>query len=241
MKAVCYVKSHFQYILKFFEIYIKQGNLTFDIFSQFPLLKHGYCAKSTMNTIVTIYNMYNPNDISNFYDNTRKSLMAFYYNIDSCLDNGIILFNDDLNEKLKDNLSIMDRLNIEQKNMEIIFRNKYLFSEKDLDNSVELYSVMKNYNGILKILPRQSCFRFYMIIICKDYLNTERILKNDIVDPRGDRNEAYHLSLKMGNDDVSQMIKNKTIYLNWLNRQALINYLNDDIINYCLELITYLF
>lgn len=62
-------------------------------------------------------------------------------------------------------------------------------------------------------------------------------LLNDI-DPRDYNNEAYHLAVRIGNNEIINLIKNRIIKLNWLDKEVLIkefkkyDFLSADIIKH---------
>ena len=112
--------------------------------------------------------------------------------------------------------------------------------EVDKKGNIKLESFLTNMNnGIdhewIDLLIQSKLGLYVTIILHYEWVFEE--LLNEI-DPRDYNNEAYHLAVRIGNHKIINMIKNKIIELNWLDKEVLIkefkkyDFLSADIIKH---------
>jgi len=228
LNDIIYLDAPLLYIINNMEINVIHGGIKVNIIDYLPILKKGYTIPESLRNIIYIYeflHVKNPqNDIlykKAFDDNVPENYLDYYKH------NGRY-----------DNISI-DELLLEIDLINKIF-NVYIDFELDNDNNIKLESfeyqlnTINGYEWVNYILF--SPLKLYMAIILGDELIVEDFL-ND-VDPRNDNNEAYHLAINKDNKDIIELVKNKIIQLNWLDKQVLIKEFNkydfyhEDIIQY---------
>jgi hypothetical protein len=201
------------------KINVVYRNIKINLMNYLPLLKEGYTTLVDISNVFTIYEYLYNEKLSIIYRTSykKKKDLADDKNIKIC---EIIIENDLISSLYK-------------------HYTKFEFDEND---NIMLESFLTNMNGNNMIdyewitLLISSKLGLYICIILDYEFIVEELLID--IDPRDHNNEAYHLSVKMGNDRIINMIKNKIIELNWLDKEVLIkefgkyDFLSTDIVKH---------
>lgn len=222
--SIIYLDEPLRFIVNNMKINVVQGNIEINLLDYFPLLKNGLTTIRTVRQIFFIYEKLgniNPFEHQLYIDAFNGKVPINYF---------------DFYQKLE-NISTSETKGIYEEHylMEEL-SNKTIFYSSEI-NLVDFVSSINNigdsewYNLLI-----ESKFNLYVAIILGNKDSIEFVLEE--IDPRNDNNEAYHLAVRLGNRNNIELIKNKIIELNWLDKQAIIqqfdkyNLLSDDIITY---------
>ena len=228
-KSIIYLDEPLIFIINNMEINIAHGNIKVNILDYLPLLKKGYTTKRDLTTIFVIY--------------------QYLYDINPYTDQLYLkAFNNKIPENYFDlhqpydimDLSIIEILSENDLIKEL--RENYINFDVDIDGNFKLESVISyfdidynNNNNWIDILLKTN-LKLYVAIFMNLIYFVEDFLNE--IDPRNNNNEAYHLAVKIGDNKIIDLVKNKIIELNWLDKQVLIkefnkyNFLSEDIIRY---------
>jgi len=175
-----------------------------------PWLKKGYTTLESLEKILDVYR--------HLYNKKFPIIHSHYYdNIKSIEDkNRDDIYNEcQLIESLYDN------------------RLDYgVHKNNDIELEKFIFNIAHDWFDLLML----SKLGLYASIMYKYEWVVEELL-NDI-DPRDYNNEAYHLAVRIGNNEIINTIKNKIVELNWLDKEVLIkefekyDFLSADIIKH---------
>lgn len=180
------------------EINIVHADVKVNLLDYLPWFKKGYTTSNSLDKILHIYQ---------YLHDTK---LPKIYNLHDYI-------------KVKDFTDIkIGDLDYEQELIKLLYDNhrKYQITKND---DIDLESFISTHFGPddewvgLLILSKLG---LYVAIILHYEWVLEELLNE--IDPRDYNNEAYHLSLRLGNDEITNMIKNKIIELNWLDKEVLI-------------------
>jgi len=226
--SIIYLDESLRYIINNMVINIIYDNIKVNLLDYLPLFKKGYTTNEDLRTIFVIYQYLhdiepytNPLYLKAFDENIPDNYIDFYqkYNDSMSIDIGEIFLENDLIKKLHE-----------------YYINDVI--DMDVDGNIKLESFIKSFSNDSNWLDilLETELKLYIAIILgwKDFV--EEFLNE--IDPRDYDNKAYHLAIKIGNKENIELIKNKIILLNWLDKQVVIkefkkyDFLSDDIIEY---------
>jgi hypothetical protein len=230
-KSIIYLDEPLRYIVNNIEINVVYGNIKINLLDYLPLFKKGYTTRDNLQHIFVIYQYLhniepytNPLYIEAFGKNIPENYIDFFQNYidffqnykEDDVDTSGIFLEDSLIKELHDNYINYDI----NKNDDIKLEDFILYNSSQDWDELLLSSILRLHTAIIKNSKYEV----------EEFLNE--------IDPRNDNNEVYHLAVKIGNNKIIKLVKNKIIELNWLDKQVLIkefnkyNFLNDDIIQY---------
>ena len=227
--SIIYLDEPLRDIVNNMEINVIYGNITVNLLDFLPLFKKGYTTDEYLRKVFVIY--------------------QYLYDIDPRTDPLYIrAFNGEVpdEEEFYQYQKYYDFM--EQPISEILLENDsidkltefYYQYETDVNGDIKLESFILNMNNTFAYdwvqLLLNTKLRLYTAIILEYDFMVEAFLNE--IDPRDYNNEAYHLAVKIGYKENINLIKNKIIELNWLDKQVVIkefnkyDFLYDDIIQY---------
>jgi len=195
------------------EINIVYADVKINLLDYLPWFKKGYTTSESLAEILNLYQQFHNKKLPKIY-------MCSYYTVNDFSD--IVIFDLDYEHELIKSLY-----------------DNYLKYEVDENGNIKLESFSSSHfeskNEWIDLLML-SKLGLYLSIMLKYEWVVEELL--DQIDPRNYNNEAYHLAVRIGNNKIINMIKNKIIELNWLDKEVLIkefwkyDFLSADIIKY---------
>lgn len=232
--SIIYFDEPLRYIINNIEINVIYKDIKVNLLDYLPLFKKGYTTNENLINIFDMYEyLYDIDPFTNslylkaFVGEVPDKYFLLHQKSDNAGNIAEVLLEKDLIDKLNQH---------------------YEDYETDIDGNIKLESFIFNMKGTetydwVHMLLDSELKLYVAIILDYDFL-VEQILNE--TDPRDNDNESYHLAVKVNNEknndingkEVINLIKNRIIELNWLDKQVVIkefgkhDLLIDDIIKY---------
>ena len=224
-KSIIYLGESLRYIVNDMEINVVHGDTKVNLLDYLPLFKKGYTTKDSFKKIFII---------NQYLYHTDPDIEG-YESPDDYLDHYLGLYQSYEESMKVSPIEILSENNL----IEQLYEN-YNDYEINIDGDIKLKSFLSHIDYVegyewVDLLLKSKLKLYIAVIIGYEWMIKDLLTE---IDPRNYNNEAYHLAVEIGIPESIELIKNKIIELNWLEKQALIkefnkyDFISDDIISY---------